>query len=227
MARKRGWKIGVASALLLAMLGIGCGPSTLAMLFLPFMDDKMPPRCKLANADKEINVVVATRFSSLEVRPEIMTADQELAESLAQQIRTRSKENKEKVKVVAPIKVRPHLLKLKEWDHSSLLAATESFKADYVILVEIQKLSLVMPNSFNSLYQGNADLEVTVLDTKQPALESVAFKEAYRCEFPKSRPIDTSGSSPSQFRMMFVNKVARDLARWFVAYPSDQRFELE
>lgn len=225
---RRKFQRAVLALLCLAWLGVGCGPASLAFLFMPFVDDRNPPKhLKLAKEDKEVTVVLATRFQSLEVRPELMTADQELGEALAQQFRLRCKENKEKVKVVPPLRARPHLLKLKEWDAAGLLKVAEHFSADYVVQVDIQKMSLVMPNSYNALYQGHADLEVTVYDVHQPLLESVVLKQPYRCEYPTSRPIDTTGSSPAQFRMMFVAKMARDLSRWFTAYPAEQRVELD
>ena len=229
MARTRRTKLAWAIVLpcLAFWMLLGCGPANLAMMVMPWTDDKIEPKCKLANKDKEITIVLAARFENLEVRPELMTADQELSEALASQLRTRFKENGEKVKVAPPVRVRPQLLKLREWDHAGLLRVGEQFQADYVIAIDIQKLSLVMPNSYNSLYQGQVDLSVRVLDAHVPLLEAVRHTDLYHCEYPPARPIDTSGSSPAQFRMMFVNKMARDLSRWFAAYPSDQKFDLD
>jgi hypothetical protein len=211
----------------LAWMAIGCGPASLAYLFMPFVDDRVQPKCKLASADKEITVVIAARFENLEVRPELQPADQELAETLRTELVKRFKDNKEKVKIVPTQRVRPHLAKLKEWDSAGLIQVGEYFQADYVIALNIQSLSLVMPNSYNSLYQGKADVEVTVYDVHQPATEAVLLKQPFRCEYPTSRPIDSSGSSPSQFRLLFNNRMARDLARWFTPYPSDQKFDIE
>jgi hypothetical protein len=223
----RNFRRAAALVCIASWLAVGCGPSSLAMLFAPFVDDRTPPKYKLAKDDKEVTVVIASRFENLEVRPELMTADQELAEALAAQLRNRFKENKEKVKIVPPLRARPYLLKLKEWDSANLQKVAETFQADYVIQIDVQRLSLVMPNSYNSLYQGHADLEVTLYDAHQPFLEAVLHKELYRCEYPTSRPIDTTGSSPNQFRIMFVTKMARDLARWFTAYPTEQRLDMD
>lgn len=213
--------------LVLACLSMGCGPASLAFLIYPFVDDRIQPRCKLAKDDKEITVVIAARFENLEVRPEVQPTDQELAETLAQELRKRTKENKEKVKVVPPLRVRPYLSKVKNWDAAELVQVGERFQADYVISLTIQNLSLVMPNSYNSLYQGKADVDVAVYDVHQPALEAIILRQPFRCEYPTSRPIDSSGSSPSQFRQMFTNRMARDLARWFTPYPSDQKFDID
>lgn len=211
----------------LAVFSFGCSPATISYLFMPFVDDRVQPKCKLANPDKEITIVIASRFESLEVRPEVQPTDQELAETLAQELRKRAKENKDKLKIVPPLRVRPYLSKLKNWDSAELISVGERFQADYVIVLNIQSLSLVMPNSYNSLYQGKADVEVTVIDTHQPALESVTLKSPFRCEYPTSRPIDSSSSSPSQFRQLFTSRMARDLSRWFAAYPSDQKYDID
>jgi hypothetical protein len=221
----------IAWAILAPIVGlwmiIGCGPANLAMLVMPWSDDKVEPKCKLADKSKEVTVVVAARFESLEVRPDLMTADQELAEALARELRNRFKDNSEKVKIVPPIRVRPHLQKLRQWDDASLLAVGEKFQADYVLTIELQKFSLVPPSSYSALFQGQADLAVRLLDAHKPLLESVVFQEFHHTEYPRSNPIDNSGSNPAQFRQMFVGRMARDLSRWFAAYPSDQKYDID
>jgi Lipopolysaccharide-assembly len=212
----------------LACMAIGCGPSSIAYLFMPFVDDRVQPKCKLANPDKEIKIIIASRFQNLEFRPEVQPAEQELASALEIELRKRFKLNNEKVKVEPPQRVRPHLTKMKEWNAASLIQVGERhFQADYVIELNIQSLSLMMPNSYNSLYQGRADLEVTVYDVHKPAIEAVILKQTFRSEYPMSQPIDSSTNSPDQFRARFNSRMARDLARWFTAYPSDEKFDIE
>src|SRR5262249_20221870 len=106
----------ISLVLLLATLAVGCGPQSLYFLVAPFVDDKIEPKCKLADPKKEVTVVIASRFENLEVRPEIQPAEQEIAETLATQLRARFKENKEKVKVVPPLKVRQQLTRSRDWD---------------------------------------------------------------------------------------------------------------
>src|SRR5436190_17601182 len=79
----------ISLLLLLATFAIGCGPQSIYFLVAPFMDDKLEPKCKLADPKKEITVVIASRFENLEVNPEIQPAEQELAETLATQLRAR------------------------------------------------------------------------------------------------------------------------------------------
>ncbi len=211
----------------LATMAIGCGPASLAFMFMPFVDERVQPKCKLASADKEITVVIASRFENLEIRPEVAPTDQELAEMLTQELRKRFKDNKEKVKIEPPVRVRPHLSKLKSWDASSLVQLGEHFKADYVIALNIQNMSLVMPNTYNSLYKGRADVEVIVYDIHRSALEPILLKDSFRCEYPTTKEVDVSTTSPQGFRNRFIGRMSRDLARWFTAYPSDQKFDID
>lgn len=211
----------------LAWMGIGCGPSTLAFLFAPFIDDRVPPKCKLANPDKEITVVIASRFENLEVRPDVQPMASELAESLTTELRKRFKDNKENVKIIPPLRVQPHLGKIKDWSAAEVIAVGEKFKADYVISLKMQNVSLLMPNSYSSLYQGKADVEVSVFDTHQPVLEAEIHKGQFRCAFPNNQPMDASNVSPSEFRARFTNRMTRDLARWFTAYPPEEKVDFE
>jgi hypothetical protein len=222
---KRAWAA-LAPVAMLWMV-IGCGPASLAMFLLPWNDDKDEPKVKLADANKEITVVVATHFQNLEVRPELMSADQQLSEALATELGKLFKENKEKVKVVPPTRVRASLMKLREWDAASLREVAEKYSADYLIAIDIRSMSLVLPRSFDTLYQGQVDLHVKLLDSHEPLLECVKFEDGYyQSGFPQNRPIDRTNSSVDMFRRMFVNKIAGDLATWFAAHPSNTKFDM-
>jgi hypothetical protein len=225
MRYKRAWAT-LAPVILLWMV-VGCGPASLAMMLMPFSDDKEEPKCKLANPDKEVTIVLACHFQNLEVRPELMSADQQLVDSLATELNKRYKDNKEKVKIVPPTRVRGDLMKLREWDPPSLREVAEKYNADYLIAIDIQKLSLVMRNSYDTLFNGQVDLHVRVFDIHAPILDGYKYENYYhQSGFPQNRPIDASNSSPDLFRGMFVEKMSKDLAKWFAAYPSDDKYEM-
>jgi hypothetical protein len=209
-----------------AAMAIGCGPASLSFLLLPFIDDRVEPKCQLAQKDKEIKIIIASRFQNMELRPDVQQADQELAEALATELRKRFKNNKEKVIVEPPLKVRPHLAKLQDWNATSLRQLGERMQADCVIALNIQSLSLVLPNSYPPLYKGRADVEVSVYDVHKDAFESEMFRQPFRCEYPAAREYDTTEYNPAQFRLLFNSRMARDLSRWFTAYPSDEKFDI-
>ena len=61
-----------------------------AALIVPLMLVSSPLVGADKDKNKEITVVLATRFESLEVRPDLMTADQELAERLHADLQARA-----------------------------------------------------------------------------------------------------------------------------------------
>ncbi|MCI0685223.1 MAG: hypothetical protein L0Y71_24250 [Gemmataceae bacterium] len=216
----RGWKW---TAFLLGTLwvSIGCNPGSLSMLLVPFSDDRIPPKCPLATK-KEVTVCVVPNFATLETRPEVIPAEAELAELFAQQLRKRAEVNRERIRVVPPAKVRSYQNRA-DFASRSLYDVGKHFEADYVISLEITNLALYEKASHNTLYRGNTEIAVNVVDMKQPAGEGTIFTEHYRREYPSSGPRDASDGSVARFRAIFLNTVATDLARLFTAYPSDER----
>jgi hypothetical protein len=216
----RAWKW---TALLLGALWVsfGCGPATLFYFFAPFSDDRIPPKCKLATS-KEVTVCIVTNFATLETRPEALRADDELAELFAQQLRKRCEENKEKVKVVPPAKVRDYK-RQSDFATRSIHDIGTHFKADYVITLEINNLGIYEKGSSHSLFRGNTELNIQVVDVNKPVGEGTILTEPYRREFPTNGPRDASEMSPAQFRNLFLNSVSSDLCRMFTAYPKEQR----
>jgi hypothetical protein len=205
-------------------VSIGCTPATLSMFFLPFVDDKIPPRCKLAKK-QEVTVCIVTNFASLETRPDVIPAESELAQLVADQLRKRTQENREKVKVLPPSRTQSlnHA-----GDGPSLHQIGKRAKADYVIALEIQSLSLYEKNSSNMLYRGNLDMLVRVVDVNQPDGEGTIFNEPYRGEYPGAiGPVDVAEMNVRHFRARFLNKVAGDVARMFTAYPREQRLDMD
>lgn len=215
------------TALLLGTLwvSIGCTPATVTWFFLPFSDDRLPAKCPLADK-KEVTVCIVTDFATLETRPETAPAERELAETFAQQLRKRCQENKEKIKIVPPDKVRGYR---RQADFATLSNhdVGKHFKADYVVALEINHLSIYEKGSSHSLYRGNTELNVQVVDMSKEKGEGTIFTESYRREFPTNGPRDSADMSATQFRATFLNAVASDLARLFTPYPKEQRFVID
>jgi hypothetical protein len=225
-SRLRAWKW---TALLLGTLwvSIGCTPATLTYFLMPFSDDRIPAKCPLpAAGKKEVTVCIVTEFAALETSPETAPAERELAELFAQQLRKRCQENKEKVKVIPPEKVR-------SYKRQSDLATRSNhdigkhFKADYVITLEINQLAIYEKGSSRSLFRGNTEINIQVVDVNKPLGEGTIFTEPYHREFPTNGPRDVSDVSATQFRGGFLNVVASELARMFTPYPKDQRFVID
>lgn len=210
------------------LLSIGCSPATLAMFVSPFVDNKLPPELSLTATKKEPTVAIMACFSQrLEDRREILPADHELAEKLAQHIRLRSQLNKEKIKLLPTSQVRSQQNKLGLSKGASPVEVGKQLQADFVIYLEIEAISLYEKKSYGDLYRGHADIAISVYDLDKPEGEQKVFDRPYRCEYPGSHPRDASSLSVIQFRALFLNRMAREISKMFVAYPADERTEME
>jgi hypothetical protein len=203
----------------------GCNPSSLAMLLVPFMDDKEPAKCKISTPNKETTVAIVTWFGNAELKmwPELVPADSELSERLAAILRDRYALNKEKVKIVPNAQVRNYQNKMigNTWSPAEI---GRQVKADKVIALEINSLSLYEKSTQHAqqLFRGNTEIAVKVYDLDKPAGEQVVFEDFYKRVFPRENPID-GGVSSIQFRATFITRAAREMSKWFAAYPSDER----
>lgn len=212
----------LAGSLSFLALTFGCSPASFYYLLLPFQDDKIQPRCKLVKDKGESTVVVYATFARGDVPLDLEPAANDLADVLAVQLRKRFAANKEKVAVVAPAKVRSYL--------NNRLGQTpepreigEEFKADYVLKLEIQKMSLYQPGSSKTLFRGQADIAVSVVDLQAKEGEDQKFSDLFHADH---GPKDAGGISSMQFRTLFVNRMAVNLSRWFAAYPKDERLQM-
>jgi hypothetical protein len=215
-----------AALLLCPFLGCallsGCNPSALAMMLMPFVDDRVPARCTLSAKDKETTVAIVTWFGNrdLQLWPELMPCDQELSEKLAVALAQRFQKNKEKVKIVPNGQVRPYQSKVVNaaWSPAEL---GQKVKADYVIALEINSLSLHEKSSYQTLFRGIAEIAVKVYDVNKPT-DKVIFDDIFQTAYPKDNPIEANGSL-QMFRGAFMVRTARDLSRWFAASSSDEQ----
>ena len=125
---------------------------------------------KLASDDnKEVRVAILTYSTDLETRPELIQADRSLSELLAAKLRELCEANNENVTIVNPHKVEEFKLSHPNWQQEPNLADIgRQFKADYLIYIEISKLSMYETGSKQTLYHGQASLSVQVVDVNKP-----------------------------------------------------------
>jgi hypothetical protein len=197
------------SALLLVA---GCSfPQSLYFL-MPEAKDPAELKRLAADNKKEVKVVLWTEMS-LDPREEFIQADRFLAAKLAEELRRLSEENGEKVTVV-----RPNLVQQYKSSHPNahdLEKVGHDLNADYVIDLEIVKLSLYEPGANQQLYRGQAQIGVSVLDIKNP--DDIQYKE-----FNDRYPTEARGDmtpfdlTPTGFREKFLEHVAKRLAFYFV-----------
>lgn len=213
--------------LLAAFLCMGCSLLSVPVFLLSGMNPKHEAKYKLASKDKDKEVkLVILAFGSLETRPEFLRADRELSSLLSRELQKQFKENKEKVTIVPTSQVEKYKDEHPNWHALNPVEIGEHFKADYVIDLGVESLSLYEPGSGNQLFRGRAEIAITVVDAKEPGADPV-YREQYICEYPKTRgPIPASdGSNPQQFRLAFLQHVAKQLSWRFTAHPTSDDYE--
>ncbi len=211
-----------------ASLVVGCNPQTLNFLLMPFVDDKEPPKlCKLASPDKkEVTVAIVTTFANLETRPEMLPIESDLSDRLAADMRKRAAANKEKIKFVPTAKVRS-LMNQTAGNTLSPREIGRKLKADFVINLEINSISLYEKGSFNQLFRGKTEIAITCVELGKPS-EEATHQEIYVHEYPGARgPIDVGNSSVLEFRTKFLDVIAQDIARYFIAYSPDENRRMD
>jgi hypothetical protein len=222
------WTILSALILLVASLSTGCiTPASLAMPFMLFKEDKEEAKMPLTKEKKkEVTVVILASFANpLESRPEVQTADRELCERLAQEMKKRFDANREKIKIVPYYKVKSFLNKDPDVTLSDKREIGRHFNADYVINLEINSMTFY-EGSYRQLFRGKTEIMVTVFDLKAEDGEGPVHNDIYRTEYPTQGPLDAGNESVLSFRTMFMARLARELSRWFAAYPVDERIDM-
>lgn len=189
-------------------------------LYFIMPEAKDPAELKrLANEDgkKEMKVVLWT-YMSLDPREEFIQADRHLAVKLAEEIHRLSEENREKVTIVKPNLVEQYKSQHSNWQALDLTKVGHDFKADYVVNLEIDKLSLYEPNANQQLYRGQTEILVSVVDMKHP--DDAEHKEL-NDRYPPEADIALTpwDLSPTMFRDQFLAHVAKRLANYFVDHP--------
>src|SRR5438270_7966363 len=139
---------------LLGALGTGCNIGALPYFLGVGDDSRQPGDMRLAREDgKEVKVAVLV-YSGVETRPEFITTDRELSGALTRQLQQSCERNKEKVSFVAPSKIQEFKNNHPDWHTMKLDEIGERFKADYVIYLELESMSLYEKGSANQLYHG-------------------------------------------------------------------------
>jgi len=211
---RRGFLLGLCSAALVA----GCNFPANMYFLMP--ESKEPAGYKrLASEDKkkEVKVVIWT-YAPLETREEFVQVDRQLAEALAKQINEMSKENSEKVTVIPPRKVEVYKNQHPDWASLDPEQIGRYFEADYVINVEIDRLSLYEPQTHETLLRGRGQFLVKLVDVKHPdeSPSPKRFTDTYPNE---ARFVDGSDMDRFGFRDVFLDHAAKHMAFLFVDHP--------
>lgn len=219
-----GWRWVLVAVAVVSWLSIGCNPSTLSFLLLPWVDNKIEPDYKLFAKENELTLAILSNFSEPHWQPELAPAEAEIAERLAQFFRKRCQDNKHKIKIVPQTDVKAAHLKLLADGGMTPVALGKKVKADYVLDLNIQSFSLYQKDSYPRMYRGNADIQMSLHKIEVKDEDHKVFHKLYRVDYSGGKaPIMASDSNPQQFRDLFVTKIARDVSKMFVSYPPEER----
>ena len=126
-----------------AALCTGCQASTMAYFLFPEAKHEAEMKNLASEDNKEVRVAILTYSTDLETRPELIQADRQLSEMLAAKLRELCEANNENVTIVSPHKVEEFKISHPNWQQEPNLADIgKQFKADYLIYIEISKLSM-------------------------------------------------------------------------------------
>jgi hypothetical protein len=214
----------LAAGLAGAMLVI-CGCNAASMAYFLFGDDGLKPECEVfASPKKEIKVVFLT-YVETDMRPEFLRADRDVTDALVRLLNKRYAESMVKIKIVAPGLVECFKDKNLTWHTMTVKEIGDNFKADYVVNIDLDHLSLYELNSANELFRGYAQAHVSVIQTE--TAEKV-FEKEFTFKFPTHGPCSVFDSNnPSQFRAEFLAYMVKQLARCFGKFSIEDKYPCE
>jgi len=211
----------------LAWLSIGCSPQSLSMLIMPFTDTNIQPEYKLFEKDREITLVILSRFDQPAIHPDLIAADAELAGYLANALRKRCADNKHKIKIVHDAQVRGELLNSSAGGELRAVEIGKKFKADYVLDLTINSFSLYEPGFSPPFFRGRTDIATALYKVDVKEGDHRVFYKDFRTEYPSTGPVEAGNVPGVNFRNRFLPAVARDLSRVFISYPPEERRNFE
>jgi len=209
----------------LAFLISGCNPFSIANFLL--MDD---PRHQaelqgLASKDKKIEKkVIILTYGKLDLRPELINSDREIAFNTEKHIKALTKANDEKISIVPNRKVEEYKSTHPDWLDRDPTEIRKHFSADYVIYLEINSLGIYELGSGGTLYRGRADINISLIDVKNPD-ESQPSRN-FTCQYPRESrmQVTSTDQSPMEFRQTFLDYVGKRVSWKFAARPTRDDF---
>lgn len=222
------WRLRIiAGIMLVAIANIGCNPFNLAYFLTGGPESKVDPEFKLAVRDREVTVLILS-YSTADVQTDQIGVDRQLGTNVARQLQERCQANKERVKVVPIHRVEKFKSDNPGWKAMGAAEIGRHFSADYVVDLELVRLSLYEPGSHRSLYKGNCKIDVAVLDLHKPH-DGPVLKRSVSVDYPKSRgPIPVADdNNTDRFRDLFVNRISSEICWLFTTHPFSEECQCD
>ena len=218
------WRV-AALALFLTVGGLGCNPlATIGFLAYPFCSNSDEPVFPLTIKGKESTVVfVCAHEENASPDDAFRDADMVLCRLLTGMLSQHFKDNKDKVKIVPVSKVYSYLREHKDWVTQPKQEIGKQFDADFLVYIELGPMTMWEPGSRKTLYRGNVEIRMSLVDVQQPEAEGIKPDQFYSCTFPVTHPEDASSMRPDNFRAKFLDRIANDLVNYFVSSSANDK----
>jgi hypothetical protein len=197
------------------LVATGCNPLLFPYLFNG--EPRQPAALKhLTNKDRPVRVVVISYAGAADNSPESVGADRELCRKLVRRLLDATREAKEKIDLVPPKNIDKFKDEHPDWYKMDPKTVGEYFKADYVVWLEVETLSLM--ESGNLMFRGRTEINVLLADTHDAVGDP--DRKVYKAEFPKHGPVPVGDTNTAQFRDTFLEYVATQISWMFTDHPS-------
>ncbi|VTR92240.1 Hypothetical conserved protein OS=uncultured planctomycete GN=HGMM_F33C03C11 PE=4 SV=1 [Gemmata massiliana] len=205
-----------------AVAAIGCSPLNVAA-FIFARDDKVPAPSPLTFAkdgpkkDKDEVVVALLPQVAPGSAPQFATIANELADKIARQMPELAKETKDKrkLKILTQTQVDKFKMQNPTWKKMSADDIGQKLGADFVLEIWMEKMRLYQPGSQNQIYEGRAEIQVTVYEV---GTGDGMPKDKYPLSFsyPRTGVRSADAVSESSFKGQFIENLAIEIARMHV-----------
>jgi hypothetical protein len=208
---------------LAVVFAFGCNPLT-TIAFLTHKDVKVPaayPLCYKEGPKKDKEEVVVALFVSQGTGQslEFAGADGALASEISKHLPEMAKEAKQeqKITVLPSAKVNKFKMQNPSWKLMHPAERGKQLGADFVMVVQLERMTMYQPGSQQAFYEGRADVEVSVYDVDDGQVEA---KHSYTHGFcyPKTGFRDAASMPVSAFRRGFLETLAVELCRYHVEH---------
>src|SRR5262249_55063869 len=163
--------------------------------------------------DRELTLVILSRFDQPAIEPDLIAADVELAGHVANALRKRCADNKHKIKIVHDAQVRGELLNSPVGGELRAIEIGKKFKADFVLDLTILSMSLYEPNFSPRFFRGRTDIATALYKVDVKDSDHRVFYKDFHAEYPSTGPKEQGNVPGVIFRNLFLPAVARDLSK--------------
>jgi hypothetical protein len=222
MSRAGKWARGAVWGTVLAIFTLGCNPlSTLSFLTNP--EPLKPAEYPLVFKEgpkkgKDPVTVALFVTSSSNIGPTFAGAEGRLAYGIAKELPEMAKEgdSHHKLVVLEPSAVNKFKMHNPNW---KLMHPTEwgkKLNVDFVIDIQLEKMSLYQKQSANLVYEGQAEVDISVYDVDAGLEPRYNYVLAFK--YPHTGVLDASFIPPERFKQDYLEHLATEICMKHAAH---------